>query len=171
MEESRLANATSEGELTLVGTWFVGNVGGPLVRPTLESLGKTWYISTTTWPMFAMVLPPVSRPVKVAPVIEVWEVRPKSSPVSISNFPALSGRAAVAILPSGLPVLKKNASATAGNGAVIATKMIAAIPVRGFNKGMNDWSVMIFLRRPVWKIVAVNDSWGQHARPRFVFVK
>jgi hypothetical protein len=142
-EEARLSNATSEGELTLVGTWFVENVGGPLVRPTSESLGKTWYISTTTWLMFAVVLPPVSRPVKVAPVIEVWATRGKSSPVSISNFPALSGRAAVAILPSGLPVLKKKASAIAGNGVAIATKMIAAIPVRAF-EGM---SVMIFLRR------------------------
>src|SRR5262249_49900393 len=126
-EEARLSNATSEGELTLVGTWFVENTGGPLVRPTSESLGKTWYISTTTWPMFAVVLPPVSRPVKVAPVIEVWAVRAKSSPVSISNFPALSGRAAVAILPSGLPVLKKNESAAAGNGITTAAKASAAI--------------------------------------------
>jgi hypothetical protein len=37
----------------------------------------------------------------------------KSSPVSISNFPAVDGRDAVAILPSGLPVLKKNGSAAA----------------------------------------------------------
>ena len=37
------------------------------------------------------VLPPVSRPVKVAPVIEVWAVRAKSSAVSISNFPRTLG--------------------------------------------------------------------------------
>src|SRR5215467_2766714 len=61
-EESRLSNATSEGELTLVGTFGVENVGGPLVRPTLEPSGKTWYISTTTWPMLAMGFAPVSRP-------------------------------------------------------------------------------------------------------------
>jgi hypothetical protein len=50
---------------------------------------------------------PVSRPVKVAPVIEVIVVRMKSSPVSISKFPLLSAREAVAILPSGSPVLKE----------------------------------------------------------------
>ena len=74
-EVSRLSNATSEGELILVGTWAVEKTGGgaPLVRPTSESLGKTRYISTTTWPMVG-VLPSVSKPVKVAPVIEVWEV-------------------------------------------------------------------------------------------------
>ena len=38
---SRESNATSEGEFTRVGTCGVENVGGPLVRPTLESLGKT----------------------------------------------------------------------------------------------------------------------------------
>src|SRR6516162_9472900 len=146
-EESRLSNATSEGELTLVGTWFVEKVGGPLVRATLESLGKTWYISTTTWPMLLSVAPPVSRPVKVAPVIEVWAIRGKSSPVSISNFPLLSGRAAVAILPSGLPVLNVNSSAAAGNGIINAANASAAIPVRAF-KGIRVSSVMVFLRRP-----------------------
>jgi hypothetical protein len=39
--ESRLRSATSDGELTLVGTFGVENVGGPLVRLTSESLGKT----------------------------------------------------------------------------------------------------------------------------------
>ena len=132
-EESRLANATSEGELTLVGTWFVENTGAPLVRPTSESLGKTRYISTTT-----SVTPPpgadgpVIRPVKVAEVIEVWAVRPKSSPVSISNLPGVSGRDAVAILPSGFPVLKKKLSAIAGNGSTTAANASAAIPVRAF---------------------------------------
>src|SRR5262249_32656301 len=130
-EEARLSNATSEGELTLVGTWFVENTGGPLVRPTSESLGKTWYISTTTWPMVGVV--PVTRPVKVAEVIEVWAIRPKSSPVSISNFPVLSGRAAVAILPSGFPVLNVNASAAAGNGVITAANASAAIPTRAFD--------------------------------------
>ena len=65
--------------------------------------------------------------------------------VSISPGPRL-GRDSVAIRPSGLPVLNVNASATAGNGVAIATKRIAAIPVRAF-EGMSDWSVMIFLRR------------------------
>jgi hypothetical protein len=70
--------------------------------------------------------------------------------------PRVSGRDAVAILPSGFPVLKKKASAAAGNGITTAANANDAIPVRAF-KGMNDWSVMTFLRR-LWKIVAVNDS-------------
>ena len=37
----RSSNSTSEGELTRVGTCGVLNVGGPDVRPTSESLGKT----------------------------------------------------------------------------------------------------------------------------------
>src|SRR6266446_7063076 len=40
-ELSRESNATSDGEFTRVGTMDVENVGGPLVRPTLESFGKT----------------------------------------------------------------------------------------------------------------------------------
>jgi hypothetical protein len=44
--------------------------------------------------------------VKVALVIEVLLVRTKSSADSISNG-AVSGRVAVAIFPSGFPVLKK----------------------------------------------------------------
>src|SRR5262249_7978270 len=47
-ENVRSSSATSDGELTLVGTFGVENVGGPLVRPTLESAGKTRYTSTTT---------------------------------------------------------------------------------------------------------------------------
>ena len=88
----------------------------------------------------------MSTPVKEAPVIDVCCVRTKSSPVSISNLPALMGRVAVAIRPSGLPVLKTNASAAAGNGITTAANASAAITVRAF-KG--NWSVMIFLRRPV----------------------
>ena len=41
LAESRLSNATSEGELTRVGTCAVENVGGPLVRLTFESFGNT----------------------------------------------------------------------------------------------------------------------------------
>jgi hypothetical protein len=115
-ENLRSSSATSDGELTLVGTFGVENVGGPLVRFTFESAGKTRYISTTTFFMSFVDAPNGIRPVKAAPVINVYWVSTKSSPVSISNFPALSGRVAVAIRPSGLPVLKTNASATAGNG-------------------------------------------------------
>ena len=39
--ESRDLKATSDGELTRVGTCGVLNTGGPEVRPTSESLGKT----------------------------------------------------------------------------------------------------------------------------------
>src|SRR5215831_4726559 len=82
----------------------------------------------------------------------------KSSAVSVSIIPGPPlGRDSVAIRPSGSPVVNVNASAAAGNGITITANVSAAIPVRAF-KGMNDWSVMIFLRRPVWKIVAVNDS-------------
>ena len=48
------------------------------------------------------------------------------------------GRVVVAIRPSGLPVLKKNESAAAGNGTTTAANASAAIPVRAF-KGMSDW--------------------------------
>jgi hypothetical protein len=56
-----------------------------------------------------------SKPVNVALVIEVECVRTKSSADSISNGAPVSGRVAVAIFPSGSPVLKKKgASAAAG---------------------------------------------------------
>jgi hypothetical protein len=87
-----------------VGTFGVENVGGPLVRPTSESAGKTRYISTTTFDMLLVDAPDGISPVKAAPVISVCCVSTKSSPVSISNFPGLSGRVAVAMRPSGLPV-------------------------------------------------------------------
>src|SRR5215472_5851083 len=57
---------------------------------------------------------PVNKPVNVALVIAVGEVRTKSSADSISNAP-VSGRVAVAIFPSGLPVVKKNCVAAAGS--------------------------------------------------------
>src|SRR6202043_3725691 len=104
------------------------------VRPTLESAGKTRYISTTTFDILLVDTPAGIRPVKAAPVINVSWVSGKSSPVSISNLPGLSGRVAVATRPSGLPVLKTNASAAAGNGIAIAAKVSAAIPVRAFNR-------------------------------------
>jgi hypothetical protein len=47
----------------------------------------------------------------------VAEGNTKSSADSISNLPAESGRAAEAISPSGLPVLKKKGVAAAGDGA------------------------------------------------------
>src|SRR4051794_28843688 len=52
-------------------------------------------------------VPVGSRPVNVALVRLVSLVKTKSSADSISSLPAEPGREAVAILPSGLPVLKK----------------------------------------------------------------
>jgi len=57
---------------------------------------------------------PVRRPVKVALLSAVLLVKTKSSADSISIFPPLLGRDAVAIFPSGLPVLKKKGVAAAG---------------------------------------------------------
>jgi hypothetical protein len=57
---------------------------------------------------------PVTSPVKVALVIDVGEVRTKSSADSISNVPAEAGRLALAIFPSGSPVLKSKLLAFAG---------------------------------------------------------
>src|SRR5438045_6088329 len=55
-----------------------------------------------------------SRPVKVALVIKVGLLRMKSSAVSVWIPAPLGGRESVASLPSGLPVLKENVSATTG---------------------------------------------------------
>src|ERR1700760_1668340 len=57
--------------------------------------------------MSPTVAPPDSRPVKVGLVSDVECVRTKSSADSISNGAPASGRVAVAIFPSGSPVLKK----------------------------------------------------------------
>src|SRR5215475_4655787 len=67
-----------------------------------------------TSPMFAIVAPPVSRPVNVALVIEVGDERKKSSADSISNLPALSGRDAAAIRLVTAPVLNVKGEAAAG---------------------------------------------------------
>ena len=48
---------------------------------------------------------PKTSPVKVASVIDLPANRTKSSAYSISNLLDYSGRVAVAIFPSGLPVL------------------------------------------------------------------
>ena len=70
-----------------------------------------------------MFAPDGIRPVKAAPVINVSWVSAKSSLVSISNLPGLSGRVAVAIRPSGLPVLKMKGSEAAGNGIATAANV------------------------------------------------
>src|SRR5215813_3947469 len=101
---SRLAKATSEGELTRVGTCVVEKVGGPDVRPTLESLGKTRYISTTMSEMLGVPVPTRS-PTKDADVMSVCDPRTKSSPASISKGLPTSGRAATAIRLFGVRLL------------------------------------------------------------------
>jgi len=71
----------------------------------------------------------VTKPVNVALVIFVSVVKAKSSADSISfdGCPegAVSGRDAVAIFPSGVPVLKKNGSADAGDAPNNPTKITA----------------------------------------------
>src|ERR1700758_1844841 len=99
VEESRESNATSEGELTRVSTFPDGG--------TVESLGNTRYISTTTSLMLEREAPVGSRPTNEPPVTFVAPVSTKSSAASISILPTLSGRDAMAINPSGLPVLTR----------------------------------------------------------------
>jgi hypothetical protein len=69
-------------------------------------------------------------PVKVALVIDVACVRTKSSADSISNGAPASGRVAVAINPSGSPVLKEKgvsaAAATAGSKQIRATEIASS---------------------------------------------
>src|SRR4029450_13337604 len=107
---------TPGGEFTRVGTWEVEKRGGPLVRPTSESAGNTRYISTLTLPMLPSDAPVGMRPWNVALVSLREEplLTMKSSADSISILPALSGREAVAILPSTSPVLKKKGVGLAG---------------------------------------------------------
>src|SRR6516164_9826965 len=83
---SRLSKATSEGELTRVGTSGVEKSGDPDVRGTLESLGKTRYISTTMSEMLGVPPVPGTRsPTKDADVMSVCDPRKKSWPASISK--------------------------------------------------------------------------------------
>jgi hypothetical protein len=49
-----------------VGTWDVEKVGGPLVRFTLESFGKTRYTSMTTLVILLKFVPNGISPVKSA---------------------------------------------------------------------------------------------------------
>src|SRR5215472_4321035 len=102
---SRLSKATSEGELTRVGTCEVEKVGGPDVRATLESFGKTRYISTTRSEMLGVPVPPTKRPTKDAEVMSVCDPSTKSSPASISKELPTSGRAATAIRVFGFRLL------------------------------------------------------------------
>src|SRR5262249_41869161 len=60
------------------------------------------------------LLPDGTRPVNVAKLRVVAVGKTKSSAVSISNPPVDSARVAVAIRPSGLPVLKKKGIGTDG---------------------------------------------------------
>src|SRR5689334_8038142 len=93
----RSSNATSEGELTRVGTCEVLKLGGPDVRPTSESFGKTRYISTRTFAISEVAEPLGSSPVKVAAVTCAPVGNKKSSALSISILPVLSGCVADAI--------------------------------------------------------------------------
>src|SRR5579883_1270889 len=63
---------------------------------------------------------PVIKPVKVALLRAVGELRRKSSADSISILPEVSGREAVAIKPSTSPVEKLKLWATVGAGRSVA---------------------------------------------------
>src|SRR5574340_1125401 len=96
--------------------------------------------------------PPLSSPVKVADWIAVVLPSTKSSADSISNFPAVSGREAVAILPSGSPVLKKKgvAEASPTHSTDAARQIARAAP-------LPDGYIMETLRLRI-----VSDSRQQH---------
>ena len=68
-------------------------------------------------------------PVNVALLRFVGDVRTKSSADSISILPAELGREAVAILPSGLPVLKKYDSAAEGVAVRMAAPIVAMLMI------------------------------------------
>src|SRR6266481_1044895 len=108
---SRVAESisTSEGELARVGTFPEGG--------STESAGNTWYTSTSTFPISAGVAPEGIKPKMVAPLMTVVSVRIKSSAVSVSSLPPLGGWDSAPSRPSGLPVLKKNGAADAGDAS------------------------------------------------------
>src|SRR5215471_839791 len=106
--------STSAGELTRVGTARVLKVGGPEVRPTSESLGKTWYTSTSTSLILSTGVPVGISPTIVARVMTVVSCRKKSSAVSVSMLPGLGRRESAPSAPLGFPVLKKNGAAHRG---------------------------------------------------------
>ena len=122
VELSRESSATSDGELTRVGTCGVGNVGGPLVRPTFDAAGIRRRSRRRHW--WAELLAGI-RPVNVALVIVVGPVSTKSSADSISNAPPEPGRDAVAINPLGSPVVKKNGVPEAAAGWTLAAPTTA----------------------------------------------
>src|SRR5579884_1832005 len=98
MPLSRVATATSEGELIRVGTLGV--------RVVFESRGNTRYISATTSEILgAPLVPGTIRPTNDAVFIKVREPRTKSSPASISK-PLVSGRVATPIKLLGVRLLK-----------------------------------------------------------------
>src|SRR5579862_9483759 len=76
-----------------------------------------------------MVEPVGTSPVNDPPEIEVVWVSTKSSAVSISLLPGLDGCEAVAILPSGFPVLTTTVSAFAGRVHVQRTTTILSTAI------------------------------------------
>src|SRR3954451_14905249 len=106
--------------------------------------------------------PPVSNPVKMALVIRVELVRTKSSADSISILPPAPGRVAVAILPSGSPVLKKNGAAAAGSAARRLT-VIAEIANPGMYGRMIP-SIKELKRLP--NALALSGKYSAHVRIR-----
>src|SRR3982751_2329829 len=96
--ESRLSNATSEGELARGGTFGT--------RAVLESNGNTRYISTVTEEIVGNPpTPGTSSPTNEAPVMLVCDVNAKSSAASISLPAGETGRLAIAIWFVGVRLL------------------------------------------------------------------
>jgi hypothetical protein len=70
--------------------------------------------------------------VNVALVTKIGEVATKSSADSISSLPAEPGREAVAILPSGFPVLKKKDPAEDGVASTATTNSTGTVRRNAF---------------------------------------
>jgi hypothetical protein len=123
---SRSSNATSEGELTLVGTFGVEKSGAPLVPPDIRIVGKhavefdddTWYARS-------------GRHEANESRVGDWSFLPENDVVGRLDlkFSGAVGRVAVDINPSGAPVLKKVGSAAA---AAAGNKPISAAEIASF---------------------------------------
>jgi hypothetical protein len=107
--EFRLVKATSEGELTRVGT-LRGCVIGVEWKNAIDLESDARY-ARTSW----------HKPIKVPELISTEVPKTKSSAASISILPALPGREAMAMRPSTSPVLTSTVSAKAEIGRAMGS--------------------------------------------------
>jgi hypothetical protein len=98
--------------------------------------------------------------VKVALLISVSEVKAKSSADSISILPADVGLEAVAILPSGLPVLKKKVlpALAEPDSAHAASRLAASQTFARIDSSFDNWVEQRGLLRPDLPSVADHCS-------------